>query len=254
MLKAGGIYWPWKTLSSHLNHNICSLVYLFQLRPIVFDDWLIPSSYLHISPSFLKIKDRDHFEDSKVPSNVTSCKIPFILMSDKWDIYDYADLLRCFRGYVLCAVSLLTLVAIGIDRLLALLLGLRYGQVITSRRTCMTLIVWWIFSRHRRHFNLLLRSSCKVVVRRCNLTSLSNYLIFVLCSFFLILRHNQIKVQDHLSQRQQNQSISLNIARYRKAVTGALWVHTALVVSYLSSLITAVVGTRTGYAIIGLPC
>ena len=102
--------------------------------------------------------------------------------------------------------------------------------------------------------NLLLRSSCKVVVRRCNLTSLSNYLIFVLCSFFLILRHNQIKVQDHLSQRQQNQSISLNIARYRKAVTGALWVHTALVVSYLSSLITAVVGTRTGYAIIGLPC
>ena len=71
---------------------------------------------------------------------------------------------------------------------------------------------------HRRHINLLLRSSCKVVVRRCNLTSLSNYLIFVLCSFFLILRHNQIKVQDHLSQRQQNQSISLNIARYRKAV------------------------------------
>ena len=146
MLKAGGIYWPWKTLSSHLNHNICSLVYLFQLRPIVFDDWLIPSSYLHISLSFLKIKDRDHFEDSKVPSNVTSRKIPFILMSDKWDIYDYADLLRCFRGYVLCAVSLLTLVAIGIDRLLALLLGLRYRQVITSRRTCMTLIVWWIFS------------------------------------------------------------------------------------------------------------
>ena len=107
---------------------------------------------------------------------------------------------------------------------------------------------------HRRQINLLLRSSCKVVVRRCNLTSLSNYHIFVLCSFFLILRHNQIKVQDHLSQRQQNQSISLNIARYRKAVTGALWVHTALVVSYLSSLITAVVGTRTGYAIIGLPC
>ena len=37
---------------------------------------------------------------------------------------------------------------------------------------------------HRRHINLLLRSSCKVVVRRCNLTSLSNYLIFVLRSFF----------------------------------------------------------------------
>lgn len=36
---------------------------------------------------------------------------------------------------------------------------------------------------HRRHINLLLRSSCKVVVRRCNLTSLSNYLIFVLRSF-----------------------------------------------------------------------
>ena len=109
-------YWPWKTLSSHLNHNICSLVYLFQLRPVIFDDWLIPSSCLHISPLFLKIKDHDHFEDSKVPSNVTSRNIPIILKSDKWDICDYADLLRFFTGYVLCAVSLLTLVAIGIDR------------------------------------------------------------------------------------------------------------------------------------------
>ena len=76
-------YWPWKTLSSHLNHNICSLVYLFQLRPIVLDDWLIPSSCLHISPLFLKIIDRDHFEESKVPSKVTSRNIPIILLSDK---------------------------------------------------------------------------------------------------------------------------------------------------------------------------
>ena len=182
MLKAGGIYWPWKTLSSHLNHNICSLVYLFQLRPIVFDDWLIPSSYLHISLSFLKIKDRDHFEDSKVPSNVISRKIPFILMSDKWDIYDYADLLRCFRGYVLCAVSLLTLVAIGIDRLLALLLGLRYRQVITSRRTCMTLIVWWIFSIvgiSTYFWDPLVKSWCvDVILPVCLITSFLSYVVF----------------------------------------------------------------------------
>ena len=142
----------------------------------------IPSSYLHISPSFLKIKDRDHFEDSKVPSNVTSRKIPFILKSDKWDICDYADSLRFFRGYVLCAVPLLTLVAIGIHRLLALLLGLRYRQVITSRRTRMTLIVWWIFSIvgiSTYFWDPLVKSWCvDVILPLCLITSFLSYVVF----------------------------------------------------------------------------
>ena len=59
-------------------------------------------------------------------------------------IFLLADLLTFFTGYVFSVVFLLTLTVISVDRLLALLLGLRYRQVLTLKRTFMTLIVAWI--------------------------------------------------------------------------------------------------------------
>ena len=51
-----------------------------------------------------------------------------------------------FLATVLCSVSLLTLTAISLDRLLALLLGLRYRQVVTLKKACLTVIGFWILS------------------------------------------------------------------------------------------------------------
>ena len=68
------------------------------------------------------------------------------VLSDKWDICFYANLLSFFTGFPFSAVSLLTLAVISVDRLLALLLGLRYRQVVTLKRTLMTLVVGWILS------------------------------------------------------------------------------------------------------------
>ena len=49
-----------------------------------------------------------------------------------------------FSGHTLFKVSLLTLTAISVDRLLALLLGLRYRQVVTLKRTHIAVIGLWI--------------------------------------------------------------------------------------------------------------
>ena len=46
----------------------------------------------------------------------------------------------------LCGVSLLTLTAISVDRLLALLLGLRYRQVVTVKKTYVAILAFWIVS------------------------------------------------------------------------------------------------------------
>ena len=51
---------------------------------------------------------------------------------------------------------------------------------------------------------------------------------------------------DHFPQRQQNQQVPLNIARYRKAVSAALWVQMTLVVSYLPFLITEALKHQRG--------
>ena len=57
------------------------------------------------------------------------------VVNKRWDICYYTYLTAYFPSITLCSVSLVTLTAISIDRLLALLLGLRYRQVVTLRRT-----------------------------------------------------------------------------------------------------------------------
>ena len=68
------------------------------------------------------------------------------VVNERSDICDYTFLLTTVTGYVLCLMSLLTVTAISVDRLLALLLGFRYRQDVTVTRVFATVIVFWIFS------------------------------------------------------------------------------------------------------------
>ena len=167
------------------------------------------------------------------------------VLSDKWDICFYANLLGFFTGVLFSAVSLFTLAVISVDRLLALLLGLRYRQVVTLKRTLITLIVGWILcivGVLAYLWDPIVTSWCvRVALSVCLVTSFVCYV-----KIFLILRHNQIQVLDHFLQRQMNQPVSLNKARYRKAVSAALWVQMILVVSYLPILITETLKAQRG--------
>ena len=58
-------------------------------------------------------------------------------------------------SYALCGVSLLTLTALSIDTLLALLLGIRYRQIVTLKRTCIITATFWIFSVAAASFSFL---------------------------------------------------------------------------------------------------
>ena len=84
----------------------------------------------------------------------------------KWDICYYTLLTEYFSGVTLCSVSLITLTAISVDRLLALLLGLRYRQVVTLKRTCFIAIGGWIVSivgASTFFLNLLIVSWCQYI-------------------------------------------------------------------------------------------
>ena len=155
------------------------------------------------------------------------------VVTGRWNICYYAYLPVAISASGLCAVSLQTLTAISVDRLLALLLGLRYRQVVTFRRTCITLLGMWIFS-------ILGTSSFlwdPVIYRWYVYSWVSLSLVVLICSYTKILSiflHNQIQVHNHVVQGQPSQVIpALNIARYRKAVYRALWVQGTLVVCYL---------------------
>ena len=167
------------------------------------------------------------------------------VVNERWDICSYAYWAVTYSGLTLCTVSLLTLTAISVDRLLALLLGLRYRQVVTLRRTCIIVFGFWILSIvgsstifWNPHILLWYQY---IITALCLVTS-----IFAYTKISYTLRHNQIHVQNHVAQGQPSQAIPLNIARYRKAVYSALWVQGTLGICYIPYNIAVFLTPRRG--------
>ena len=154
------------------------------------------------------------------------------VVKERWDTCSYVRRAVGYSGFFLCAVSLFTLTAISVDRLLALLLGLRYRQVVTLRRTSITVIGFWILSvvgASTIIWSLFITTwYLHIVAAFCVVIIILSY-----TKIFCTLRHNQIHVQNHVAQGQPSQAIPLNIARYRKAVYSALWVQGTVGICYL---------------------
>ena len=78
------------------------------------------------------------------------------LVHEHWSLCRYARDGVQISSYALCGVSLLTLTAISVDRLLAaLLLGTRYRQMITLKRTYIITTTFWILSVAAGSFSIL---------------------------------------------------------------------------------------------------
>ena len=63
--------------------------------------------------------------------------------TERWNICRYSLDLRYVTSFVLCSACLMTMTSISVDRLLALLLGLRYRQVVTLKRIYTTITIPW---------------------------------------------------------------------------------------------------------------
>ena len=150
---------------------------------------------------------------------------------EHWSFCRYARDATVISSYVLCGVSLMTMTAISVDRLLAMLLGLRYKEIVTLRRTYIILAIVWVTCLVNGLFFLLNYSItfwCSLIgIPFCLLISIAAY-----TKIFRALRHHQAQIQDH-AQQQPSHPNAMNMARYRKAVYSALWVQLALVVCYV---------------------
>ena len=143
----------------------------------------------------------------------------------------------------LSAVSLLTMTTISVDRLLALLLGLRYRHIVTLKRVRALVALFWIVSV----------GFAVVTIREFPLGKRYNVTLISLCIFmstlcylkiFLTLRQNQVQAQQQ-QELSDGGGIPLNIARYRKTVATAIWVEVTLLACYLPyAIVTAVIFTH----------
>ena len=141
---------------------------------------------------------------------------------------------------VLLAVSPLTSAAISVDRLLALLLGLRYRHVVTLCRVRVVIACFWLIavSNSSLLWVYLILFSDKV-----RLAMLWTFIVLTLTSviistfsytkIFFTLRHRQAQVQDHVQPEQSSRIRSvLTIARYKTTVYSAAWIQFAMLACY----------------------
>ena len=138
---------------------------------------------------------------------------------------------RHVSSYILCGVSVLTSVAISVDRLLALLLGLRYRHVVTLRRVRVFIICGWLFAAFSGSM-FMFQYDIALKAASCVLTLSLVISIYCYTRIFFKLRHQQAQVQNHVHQRTNGEGNSLNIAKYKKSVSSVLWVQLALVACY----------------------
>jgi len=156
-------------------------------------------------------------------------------------------------GIIFCGVSLVTLTAISVDRLLALMLGLRYKRVVTLRRVWVVVISMWfsitaIVIIIFYHFSISDYVVCTILLM-CIITSTCCY-----TKIYFTLRKHQAQLKDSTHQVKPNEGCSgqfkrsspLRIARYRKSVSTALWVQVTLVACYLPFGVVIAVFAITG--------
>ena len=161
---------------------------------------------------------------------------------EHWIPCRYASTATFITSYVLCGVSLLTMTAISVDRLLAILLQLKYKQIVTLKRTYIIVVTFWVQSivaalcytlDYRVFFWYGL-----IVVPLCYVTSIVSY-----TKIFCALSHHRAQIRDYVTQPSQPNAV--NTTQCKKAVYNALWVQLALVVCYLPYALVEIVISRT---------
>ena len=153
-------------------------------------------------------------------------------------------------SYMLCVVSFLTATAIGLDRLLALKLGIRYKHVVNVPRVKVAVFVFsfiavscgltYSFWDYRIAWIQIV-----VFIVLWVFTSVSSYV-----DIMLTLRKQQLHVQETNDPLQSNSRcrLPLNIPIYKKTVAGIAWVQLALGACYLPYIISIVITITTGWS------
>ena len=111
-------------------------------------------------------------------------------------------------------MSLSTVAAISVDRLLVLLLGLKYQQTVTLKRTRIVLATFWVISNVAASYYIL-DGRITFWYGRIFLPS---YLVISFVSYtkiFRALSHRQVQVQDHVLQQPSQPSARRSLGRHR---------------------------------------
>lgn len=159
------------------------------------------------------------------------------------NLSNFSEQVNSVLGFILTTLSILTSTAISVDRLLALVLGLVYRNVVTLRRVRVIVICIWLLSCMLGGWRCttvaadLAKLVFLVVVGLCFITSIASYIKI----YSLLYRHRR-QVHGHFkrAQQQSNRTAQLNEARYKKTVSSIAWIQFTLILLFIPCIVVAI--------------
>ena len=154
----------------------------------------------------------------------------------------YIEKINFFSSFVLCGVSVLTCSAIIVDRLLALLSGLRYRHVVTLTRVRAAIFCFWLMGlscglMYLWNIRIGFTIFCAFVI-----ISLVNSL-FSYAKMYVKLRQYHLQVRAFPGGQPNGIQAPLHIARFKKSVSSVLWVQLAFFTCYIPFLVVVILMT-----------
>ena len=147
-------------------------------------------------------------------------------------------------GWITAGVSLLTLSAVSVDRLLALTLHLRYNTIVTVPRVFQVVFGLWIVNLTVTMLRFWMRNwiiiPLSVLLLAFLITTVSTFKIFQ-----IVRRH-----QRQINQQQQSVQMNMvNVLKCRKSAITVLYVYGLFLIFYVPFFVTIIVETFAGYTV-----
>lgn len=167
-------------------------------------------------------------------------------LMDNFSAYCTLRMLADISGYTTTGVSLLTLAAVSIDRLLALTLPLRYHTIVTVPRVFQTAFILWIFAIICIVPKFWLRNADWIFLPLVILLFTLIVITFSTCKIFYTVRRHQRQINDQTMATLSLQTNTANVLKCKKSSVTVLYVYGLFLISYLPFCLLILVEARVG--------
>ena len=157
------------------------------------------------------------------------------IVNQNWRMCKGISWIGVYFGTSLCAISIVTLGCISVDRFLAVSLGLRYRQIVTVLRVRVVVCIVWLFfiavsvgnNLWKPTLSLYLTLYCIIIALTIGISS------FCYLKIYLVLRIQQSRVLDQHYQHQTMGNTFPNVRHIKKTMSAVILSQVTLIACFL---------------------
>ena len=166
---------------------------------------------------------------------------------DNFPTFCTLSMIHDLSSFITSGVSLLTLAAVSIDRLLAVTLHLRYSVIITLPRVFHTAFSLWIFSIAVVIARFWMKTADWIVLPLVILFLTLLVTAFSTSKIFQIVRRHQRQINDQNAYALRLQTNTVNLLKCKKSAVTVLYIYGLLLIFYLPFGLTMLLQVLSGY-------